>query len=82
MNLIPINPDNYTTEVIERKCPFHQNFPSEHWSGCTCSAAFLQRKATPEEREAKIKARLEKEKLSDAARQWIRAHTPTTIYTS
>lgn len=51
------NPDDYVSEFTQHACQFHQIAPGESFAGCTCSATYARRKATPEERESNIKAR-------------------------
>ena len=56
--LIEHNPDDFVTEIKERRCEHHKRQPWDvGWPGCTCSASYGQRRATPEERAANIKAR-------------------------
>ena len=51
------NPDDWVSVSEHHPCPFHKIAPGESYPGCTCSGSFGRRKATPEEREANIKAR-------------------------
>jgi hypothetical protein len=55
------NPDDYVSGFDYHPCPFHKIAPGESYPGCTCSGTYYRRKATPEEREANVKARRERE---------------------
>lgn len=56
---IPYDPDEWVSCFEHTVCDFHQKHPSKQFAGCTCSASFGQRKATPEEYRANRKKRLE-----------------------
>ena len=51
------DPDGMVAEWRNHICPFHKIAPGEPYAGCTCSATYSTRKATPEEREQNRKAR-------------------------
>ena len=56
--LIHHNPDDYISEFTKHTCEHHKRMPWDTaWPGCTCSAGYGQRRATPEERAANVKAR-------------------------
>jgi hypothetical protein len=55
------DPDDYVSFFDQHTCRFHEIAPGEPYAGCTCSTDWGQRKATPEEREANRKSRLERE---------------------
>jgi len=55
------NPDDYVSGFDNHTCKFHEIAPGEPYAGCTCVGTYYRRKATPEEREANIKTRLERE---------------------
>lgn len=59
MSLIILDhPDDVVTEVKTHTCFFHRRTPwVASFAGCTCSAQYSQRRATPEEREANRNAR-------------------------
>lgn len=59
--IINYDPDDWVTEHYHRTCLFHQKHHSEPYAGCTCSADYSQRRATPEERRANTYRRLSKE---------------------
>lgn len=56
------NPDDYVSVFEHEACPFHKIAPGEPYPGCTCFGSYYRRKATPEERQANIKAREERDK--------------------
>lgn len=64
------NPDDYVSVFEHEPCPFHKIAPGEPYAGCTCFGSYYRRMATPEEREANIKAREERGKrLAEAMRE-------------
>jgi hypothetical protein len=56
------DPVDFVSVSEHRPCAFHKIAPGEPYAGCTCMGSFGQRRATPEEREANIKARDERNK--------------------
>lgn len=64
--LIQHDPDDYIVEVTQHRCEHHKRQPWDvAWPGCTCSSGVTQRRATPEERAANIKAREEERRRRD-----------------
>ena len=52
------DPMDWVTVIEQRTCEHHKRQPWDtSWPGCTCSTSYSQRRATPEERAANIKAR-------------------------
>jgi hypothetical protein len=68
--MMPYEDPNDWVSVFENyPCPFHKIAPGESYPGCTCSAKYFRRKATPEEREANIKSANERaERRAEAMR--------------
>lgn len=63
------NPDNWTTEITSHTCHIHQKYPLAVVPGCTCSATYGLRAATPQEREENRKRRLENEVVARELRE-------------
>lgn len=66
---MPYDPDGTVVEAGSKQCPFHQKYPEFDYSGCTCSGSWGLRKASPAERAANKKRRLEKETREAQARR-------------
>lgn len=60
--LINHNPDDYVSEVVQHTCEHHKRQPWDTgWPGCTCSAGYSTRLATPEERAENVRRREEEQ---------------------
>lgn len=58
--LIHSDPDSQVPTSERTTCDYHKAHPGEPWAGCTCSASFGVRQATPEEKKERRHARLMK----------------------
>lgn len=61
--LIQYDPDAYVATSSYEPCPFHKANPDiRDYPGCTCTASWGQRPATPEEYRKNREARLDRER--------------------
>lgn len=67
--LIMHDPDDYVATSTRYTCPFHQANPDiASYAGCTCSASWGTRLATPEERKQNRERRLDQQRR---LREWM-----------